>query len=64
MNTTPGRFALTPDELARFDRDGFIGPFKVYEPEEAAELLTAIRCQSLNCSSRFRSVFRIRRPQW
>lgn len=50
MNAAPARYALTPDELAAFDRDGFVGPFKVYEPEEAAELLTAIRCQTLDRS--------------
>lgn len=39
-------FALTPDELASFDANGFVGPFKVYEPDEAAALLTVIRCQA------------------
>ncbi len=31
---TNTRYFLTPDELACFRRDGFFGPFKVYEPEE------------------------------
>ncbi|MFH9663535.1 hypothetical protein ACH4NF_35285 [Streptomyces sp. NPDC017248] len=34
---TPGAdrtFALSPEELARFREQGFLGPFKVYEIEE------------------------------
>ncbi len=27
-------FKLTPDEIAKFETQGFIGPIKVYEPEE------------------------------
>ncbi len=41
-----GAFALTEDELAFFDTNGYVGPFKVYESEEAAALLTAIRCKA------------------
>ncbi|WP_381790230.1 chlorinating enzyme [Streptomyces niveus] len=38
-------FRLTPDELAQFERDGFIGPFKVYEPEEMERRWKIIRRQ-------------------
>jgi non-heme Fe2+,alpha-ketoglutarate-dependent halogenase len=31
-----------------FDENGFIGPFKVYEPEEAKEIIASIRKQNFN----------------
>jgi non-heme Fe2+,alpha-ketoglutarate-dependent halogenase len=36
-------FRLTDDELAQFERDGFIGPFTVYEPDEMTKRWNAIR---------------------
>jgi non-heme Fe2+,alpha-ketoglutarate-dependent halogenase len=42
---------VTPDieqDIADFVRDGFIGPVKIYEPEEAAELLQQIRVNNLD----------------
>jgi non-haem Fe2+, alpha-ketoglutarate-dependent halogenase len=46
--------ALTPAELAFFDEHGYVGPFRVYEPDEAAALLTAIRCKA---PDRSRAIF-------
>ncbi|EKZ5284312.1 chlorinating enzyme [Klebsiella aerogenes] len=31
------------DDILKFERDGFIGPIKLYEPEEAGEILRALR---------------------
>ena len=39
---------LTQDELESFNQNGFIGPFKLYEPEEAKKLLHLIRMHNLN----------------
>jgi non-haem Fe2+, alpha-ketoglutarate-dependent halogenase len=36
-------YALSADELERFHRDGYYGPFDVYEPEEMERSLWAIR---------------------
>jgi non-heme Fe2+,alpha-ketoglutarate-dependent halogenase len=41
-------FSLSPDELDQFQRDGFIGPFDLYEPEEMARNLQALRPKLLN----------------
>lgn len=39
--------AVIPDDIkedvARFERDGFIGPIRLYEPQEAAAMLRALR---------------------
>jgi hypothetical protein len=32
--TTPNRFALTREEIARYHHDGFLGPFAMHTPEE------------------------------
>ncbi|NOJ96776.1 chlorinating enzyme [Corallococcus coralloides] len=45
MNTTSDTL-LTPEEIIRFKRDGVIGPFKLYEPEVAREMLHAIRMRN------------------
>lgn len=37
--------SLSADELKKFDEDGFIGPFTLYAPEEAAEMYKAVRPQ-------------------
>ena len=44
------QFRLDTSDTARFDRDGFIGPFKVYEPEEMEERWRVIRRQLLDRS--------------
>lgn len=36
-------FALSADELERFDRDGFVGPFDVYDSAEAADEMKRLR---------------------
>jgi non-heme Fe2+,alpha-ketoglutarate-dependent halogenase len=41
-------FQLSETELAQFHRDGYIGPFTLYEPEEMAEHLKALRPKLLN----------------
>ncbi|MFT2018694.1 chlorinating enzyme [Streptomyces sp. 796.1] len=38
-------FRLSTEELAKFERDGFIGPVKIFEPEEMEERWDAIRRQ-------------------
>jgi non-haem Fe2+, alpha-ketoglutarate-dependent halogenase len=40
------------DEIARFNQDGFVGPVKLYEPDEAAELLREIRIKNQDTSRR------------
>lgn len=46
--TTHDGLGLTADELERFHRDGFIGPFDLYEPEEMEQNLRALRPKLLN----------------
>lgn len=41
-------FELRPDELARFDRDGFIGPFDVYPRDEILAELKQLRLSLLD----------------
>jgi non-heme Fe2+,alpha-ketoglutarate-dependent halogenase len=36
-------FQLTTEELDQFERDGFVGPFKVYDPSEMEERWKSIR---------------------
>ncbi|MFJ5560389.1 hypothetical protein ACIQCD_23995 [Streptomyces sp. NPDC093250] len=43
------------DGITRFMRDGFTGPVKLYEPDEAAEILREVRVKSQDTS---RSVFK------
>jgi len=38
-------FRLTAEELEQFERDGYIGPIKIYEPEEMEERWNTIRRQ-------------------
>lgn len=38
-----GTFYLTPDERARFEHDGVLGPFPLLTPEEAAEIAASAR---------------------
>jgi non-heme Fe2+,alpha-ketoglutarate-dependent halogenase len=41
-------FALSADEIEQFHRDGYIGPFDLYEPEEMEQHLRALRPKLLN----------------
>lgn len=43
-------FALSEDELARFHRDGFIGPFTLYQPDEMREIWRGTRLKLLDRS--------------
>ena len=43
-------YALNKEEVASFHKNGFIGPFKVYEPEDIAERWKIIRRQLLDRS--------------
>jgi non-haem Fe2+, alpha-ketoglutarate-dependent halogenase len=38
-------FTLSQDEIAKFRKQGFIGPFKLYSPEEARDRYKVIRAQ-------------------
>jgi len=39
----PDHVELQPEEAAFFEENGFFGPFKVYEPDEATEIWRAMR---------------------
>lgn len=41
-------FSLSAEELERFHRDGFIGPFDLYGEEEIERSLRALRPKLLN----------------
>src|SRR5690348_10215667 len=41
-------FELTDDELEQFHRDGFYGPFDLYEPGEMERALQAMRPQLID----------------
>jgi non-heme Fe2+,alpha-ketoglutarate-dependent halogenase len=41
-------FALSSDEVAQFHRDGYIGPFDLYEPDEMERNLRALRPKLIN----------------
>jgi non-haem Fe2+, alpha-ketoglutarate-dependent halogenase len=42
------RFALSKEELDKFNEDGFAGPFTLYQPDEMAEHMKALRPKLLN----------------
>lgn len=42
--------ALTNQELDFFNQNGFVGPFKLYEPDEAKQLLQEIRIKNIDRS--------------
>jgi non-heme Fe2+,alpha-ketoglutarate-dependent halogenase len=42
---TTGNFSLTRDEIEQFERDGYLGPFTLYEPDQAKTLYAALRGQ-------------------
>lgn len=46
--TTSVDFALSTEELERFHRDGYAGPFDLYEPDEMERNLRALRPKLLN----------------
>ncbi|MFD8692531.1 chlorinating enzyme [Streptomyces sp. NPDC059651] len=41
-------FSLTPEELEQFERDGFLGPFDLYDEAEMEKHLAALRPRLLN----------------
>jgi len=41
-------FSLSPEQIEQFHRDGFIGPFDLYEAEEMAQNLKALRPKLIN----------------
>ncbi|MGW4891522.1 chlorinating enzyme [Kitasatospora sp. NPDC004240] len=41
-------FSLSPQEIEQFHQNGFIGPFDLYEPEEMASNLKALRPKLIN----------------
>lgn len=41
-------FSLTKLELQQFDRDGFIGPFTLYQPDEMMNMHKTVRAQLFN----------------
>lgn len=48
MTRHNGRFALTDEELDSFRRNGFIGPFKAYEPDEMKDAWKKARLRLLD----------------
>jgi non-heme Fe2+,alpha-ketoglutarate-dependent halogenase len=47
--TAPERaFSLTDEELDQFNRNGYLGPFDLYEPDEMAKNLRSLRVKLLN----------------
>jgi len=44
-------FTFTPEEASQFQRDGYFGPFKVYEVEEMKSLWKQERLRLLDCPS-------------
>jgi len=49
----PANAVITDDikaDIERFERDGFIGPIKLYEPEQAAEIWKSMRINNQNRS--------------
>jgi non-heme Fe2+,alpha-ketoglutarate-dependent halogenase len=47
-NTATVSFALSPQELEQFNRDGYYGPFDLYEPDEMERALRAMRPQLID----------------
>jgi len=52
MNLTNSKrkFSLTEQELEDFKKNGYIGPFKLYDPEEMGEIWNKLRLKLLNRS--------------
>ncbi|MEV7401895.1 chlorinating enzyme [Streptomyces sp. NPDC091267] len=48
MDDQHSGFALTPEQVAQFHRDGYIGPFDLYEEEEMQQRLRALRPKLLS----------------
>jgi non-haem Fe2+, alpha-ketoglutarate-dependent halogenase len=44
-------FALTDDELHRFHRDGYVGPFDLYDPAEMQDHLRRLRPKLINAKN-------------
>ncbi len=49
-STQPGAFALSAEELESFRRNGYFGPFKVYEPEEMKKIWRRERLRMMDRS--------------
>lgn len=49
-NGAGDHFALSQEDVERFDRDGYIGPVQIYEPEEMDELWRTVRRQLVDRS--------------
>lgn len=41
-------FALRPEEIAQFNRDGYLGPFDLYDPDEMERNLRTIRAKLID----------------
>ncbi|GGV29031.1 chemotaxis protein CheX [Actinomadura cremea] len=48
MTQQKADFSLTADELTQFQRDGYLGPFDLYSPDEMERNLRALRPKLLN----------------
>jgi non-haem Fe2+, alpha-ketoglutarate-dependent halogenase len=48
MQSQAPSFGLTAEELDQFHRDGYIGPFDLYEPEEMERNFQSLRPKLLN----------------
>lgn len=48
MKSQTASFSLTTEELDQFHRDGYIGPFDLYDPDEMERDLQALRPKLLN----------------
>ncbi|WP_033306972.1 chlorinating enzyme [Streptomyces iakyrus] len=48
QSTQAKNFSLTPEELKKFHRDGYIGPFDLYDKDEMEADLQALRPRLLN----------------
>lgn len=48
MSQSDQRFLLGSEELQRFHRDGYVGPFDLYDPGEMEAQLRALRSKLLS----------------
>lgn len=54
MGQSDQRFPLGFEELQRFHRDGYIGPFDLYDPSEIEAQLRALRPELLSTKNTIR----------
>lgn len=45
--------ALRPEEIAQFNRDGYLGPFDLYDPDEMGRNLRSIRARLIDTKPRY-----------